>query len=118
MLKLKELYGKYKNWVVVILLVLFLFKSCQNSMNKRELNWKTTQYGYALNESDSTLNAVVLKYERTIDSMDRVIETLRNELSFEKASAEQLKSANSKLWESNQNLSGSVRDLTKDNEKH
>lgn len=115
MLKLKELYGKYKNWVVAILLVLFLFKSCQKSMVKRDLDWKTKQYECVVNNYDSTLNAVKLKYEHEIDSLEQRNTLLLNELSFEKSSAEQLKSANNKLWESNRNLSGSVRDLTKDN---
>lgn len=115
MLKLKDLYEKYKNWVVAILLILFLFKSCQNSMNKRNLAWQTNQYECLVNSSDSTLNTVKLKYEHEIDSLEQRNILLLNELSFERISAEQLKAANNKLWQSNQDLSGSVRDLTKEN---
>lgn len=115
MIKLREWYEKYKNWVVVGLLVLFLFKSCQKSMVKRDLEWKTKQYEVALSETDSTLQAVKLRYNRTIDSLEQRNVLLLNELSYERHSAEQLKDANSKLWDANKNLSGSVRDLTKDN---
>lgn len=39
-MKIKELYKKYINWIVIILLVLCSFKTCQSCSRSRQLEYK------------------------------------------------------------------------------
>lgn len=125
-MKLKELYNKYRDWVVVILLLLFAFKGCQSCSRGRMIEYNQNQHEQSkvelVGSIDSLNNIIQIKNHQIdslniskkqyIDSLNTVIvnkdfqiDILNNELKDLKESVRHYRSTNATLINTNRELS-------------
>ena len=77
---LKTIYEKYKNWIVVILIGLFCFKSCQSCSRSRQLEFNNIKH-----------IEIIEKYNDDIDSLNKTIQIINDSLNLYKVTNEILK---------------------------
>lgn len=103
-MNIKEFYNKYKDWFLIILLILLSFKGCQSCSKNRQLEYKEIQYLFF---KDSVMYIQ--------DSLSNIIDSLNSELTIYKVQSETLKEFNNSLKETNSNLSRSNKNLSETN---
>ena len=101
---MKEWYNKYKDYIVITLLVLLSFKGCQSCTKTRQLEYLEIQKCFVID----SLNNIE-------DSLISDIDSLNRELTIYKYKSETLQDVNRSLKESNSNLSRSNRNLSETN---
>lgn len=94
---MKEFYKKYVNWIVVILFVLFLGKSCQSCSVSNRLDWDA------------------YNYELMIDSIQDIQDSLRKQLDIKQDSIYYFKIKNERLEAENEQLKSTNIYLKKTN---
>ena len=83
-MKLKEFYNKYINWIVVVLFVLLMFKSCQSCSRDRANEYNTTLH----NQAETVLVDSLSGKDYIIDSLTRVIKDKDKDINNIKAKAD------------------------------
>ena len=83
--RLQSFINKYYKWIILILLVLLMLKSCNGCSSKRRYNYKISQYELKIDSLESTLKSNLLEYKYTNDS-------LKNELFIVKSKNDVLNS--------------------------
>ena len=103
-MNIKEFYNKYKDWFLIVLLILLSFKSCQSCSKTRQLEYQETQNTFLM---DSMIYIQ--------DNLNNKIDSLDRELIIYKLQSETLKEFNNSLKETNSNLSKSNKNLSETN---
>ena len=113
-MKVKELYNKYINWIVVILLLLFTLKGCQSCSRNRVIEYNQNQYEQSesvLNDYIDSMEMVIQCQNYRIDSLNTVIvnkdfqlNILNNELGELKESVKHYRNTNTTLVNTNREL--------------
>ena len=112
-MKLKELYKKWVNWIVVILLCLYGMKSCQSCSRERRLEFNEIKYEIVIDSLTSTIydyKEVIRAYSDTINIKNVEIEALQR-------SNDMLKGINRHFQSTNRTLINTNRDLTSINKE-
>lgn len=94
---MEEFYSKYVNYIVGILLSLFLFKSCQSCSLNRTIKYNDNKNSLLV---DSLINNIY-KLNKDIDSLENIIIINNNEILNLTNIVNQYKIINNNLNESN-----------------
>lgn len=103
-MNIKEFYNKYKDWFLIVLLILLSFKGCQSCSKTRQLEYQEIQNTFLM---DSMIYIQ--------DNLNNKIDSLDRELIIYKLQSETLKEFNNSLKETNSNLSRSNKNLSETN---
>lgn len=107
MVKLKELFNKYKIWIFVILLILLGFKSCQSCQKDRQMR-------FYKNTSTLRLDSIYNEHQlliKNIDSLMTEIKIRDQKISHMEKENNLLKETNNQYKQTNKEL---VKTLNKD----
>lgn len=103
-----ELYRKYINWVVIILLFLFCLKSCKSCSLERKLEWNNKVYLQEIESRDikiDSLNEFIKKQNDSITLLNYSIYNKNEETKRLNDINNHLKNTNKGLIETTKNLS-------------
>lgn len=104
MVKLKEWYHKYKDYIIVILLILLSFKGCQSCTKTRQLEYMEIEKCF-----------IIDSLEKINNNLNDNIDSLNNVITLYKYKSETLQDFNENLKRTNNNLSKSNRNLSETN---
>ena len=113
---MKELYKKYINWIVIILLVLLCGKSCQSCSAERRLDWDAIKYENiidSINSENHNLNKRIIGLEDSIKMYKYKLDIMNDREKELIESNNHLRTSNKNLLQTAINLS----DKDKTNEK-
>jgi uncharacterized membrane protein YgaE (UPF0421/DUF939 family) len=108
---MKDWYNKYKNYVVIGLLVLLGFKSCQSCSKSRLVEYNEAKYGVLV---DSLVNLSNEK-DKLVDSLKNDIRLYTNELQSLNKIIDQYKEVNQTLKDDNKHYRNTNRVLVNTN---
>lgn len=110
-MKLKELYKKYTNWVVVILVCLLAMKSCQSCSRNQALNF--IEYNH--NQSELVLKDSIMIQKDIIVRKDKSIDSLTVELRNSQLQTQLLREEIGELRDMNRHFQSTNRTLITSN---
>lgn len=67
---MKKLYQKYKDWVVITLVLLFAFKSCQSCSRNRLIKFNEAKYTNQIDSLNDSINNYIFKVQSIEDSLN------------------------------------------------
>lgn len=110
---MKHTYKKYSNWIIVILMSLFLFKSCQSCSRGRLLDYHQRQYVAELTILRDSIDGLY----KDIDSLCNIIELRDQNILYLNNSNQQLHNANNHYIKANQALIITNKEILNKNNK-
>lgn len=106
-MNLKSLYKKYTNYIVIALLILFCFKSCQLGMNRRSNQYTSNQYEMkidSLYDSINYLHNELVYWQDSLEDANKEIQYLLDKNKDLRGSNSYLRITTSNLIKNNENL--------------
>lgn len=105
---MKELYKKYINWIIVFLICLCCFKSCQSCSRGRSLDYQKYSYEYVID----SLNKDIIHYQDTIKSQQDTIKIYQIQLNIMDENNKMLKESNKYFQNTNRTLINTNKELS------
>lgn len=68
---LKEIYTKYTKWIIVILLCLLTFKSCQSCSRNRTMQFNDLQYTEYIDSLNTVIDSLEMRNDSLLDSVNQ-----------------------------------------------
>lgn len=97
---MKQLYKKYANWIVCILVCLFLFKNCQSCGRGKMIDYHQKQYTAELTILRDSIDGL----HKTIDSLYNTISSKDHEINYLYDNNKYLQNANIQYAKTNRTL--------------
>ena len=110
---MRKFYNKYVNYIVGALLTISLFKSCQSCSRNRTIKYNELKN----NELVDSLNSNIYKLTKDVDSLENIIIIQQKEISNLTNLANQYKTINNNLNESNKYYMNTNKILINTNNK-
>lgn len=107
-MSIKEIYKKYTNWVVIVLVCLLGLKSCQSCTRERRLEFNESKYECVID----SLNHTISNYKDWMRSKDDSIRMYQMEVKNLQDNNASLRSINKHFQSTNKTLISTNKELT------
>ena len=105
---LKEIYTKYTKWIVIVLLCLLTFKSCQSCSRNRTMQFNDIQYTEQIDSLNVVIDSLEMRNDLLSDSINHYkleVKSLNKLIDKYEKDNNHYKSMNKSLINTNKELS-------------